>query len=291
MAKSRQVVVAVGGALLALAACGGESTQSNGAKAASGASGAGAGPGPSKPVPNVGGGGSTLAGAPATSAGQGTAGTGVLLGGATSVGGSDGGAPAEGGDSGTGGDVGQAGAASCPAIKCATSCPGDRWLGLDGCTTCACAVPPPQLTHEAFSCPLQSLTLKATSSYFIGGIDRWDIDFEWVCSAVALGSPSRASLKVALPQPQAVPVDATNRTFYWPKAQGLEGFQLSAGTIWLRGSGVPEIEEPLLPTSAFLSIRREGDELVGGVQYVGEDSAHTHQTTLAGPFRVPVPTF
>lgn len=152
-------------------------------------------------------------------------------------------------------------------------------------------MPALQLTHEAFSCPLQSLTLQVTSSYFIGGIDRWDIDFEWACSAVALGSPSRAKLKVALPQPQAVPIDATNRTFYWPKAQGAEEFRVTGGTIWLRGSGVPEIEVPLVPSSALLSIRREGDELVGGLQYVGEDSAHANHSTLAGPFRVPVPTF
>lgn len=38
------------------------------------------------------------------------------------------------------------------------------------------------------------------------------------------------------------------------------------------------------------SIRREGDELVGGLQYVGEDSTQAHQATLAGPFRAPVPT-
>ena len=106
---------------------------------------------------------------------------------------------------------------------------------------------------------------------------------------ISLGGPSRARVQLGLVQPPAVPVDATHRTFYWPPSRGLDGFELRGATIWLQGSGVPEIQVPLVVSSAYLSIRREGEELVGGVHYVGEDSTQAHRTTLAGPFRVPVP--
>jgi hypothetical protein len=280
MAKPRQIVVANAAALLALAACGGASTKG------SGSSGGTAG---TKPVPGVGG-SSALAGAPTSTAGQATGGTGASLGGAAPVGGSDGGAALDGGVSGIGGEVGEAGAPNCPAIPCTMKCPGERWLGLDDCSTCACAPPAPQLTHEGWSCPDESLTVQAASSYVIGGYNRWIIDFEWTCGAVSAGGPSRAKLEIGLVEPPPVLVDATNRTFYWSQSESLEEFELRGATIWLRGSGVPEIEVPLNASSAFLSIRREGDEWVGGVHYVGNDSMHAHLTTLAGPFRVPVPT-
>jgi hypothetical protein len=279
MAKPRQVVVAIGGTLLALAACGGEARKNSGASG---------GTAVTPPVPSVGGSGSTLGGASTTTAGQAASGTGPLVGGAASVGGSDGGAPVDGGASGLGGEMGEAGAPNCPAIECATSCPDDRWLGPDGCT-CACAPPAPQLSNDAWNCPAESLTLQATSSYFIGGYDRWLIDFEWQCAASSFAGPSRATLSVGLIQPPTVPVDAMNRTFFWPHGQGDEDFDLRGAKIWLQGSGVPVIELTLNPISAFLSIRREGDELVGGVHYVGDDSTHAHPSTLAGPFRVPVP--
>jgi hypothetical protein len=132
--------------------------------------------------------------------------------------------------------------------------------------------------------------MQATSSIFIGGIDRWIIDFEWTCGAVSVGSPSRAALEVGLVQPPSVPVDAMNRTFHWPTSGGVADFEVRGAKVWLRGSGVPEIEVPLTASSAFLTIRREGDQLVGGVQYVGDDSMNAHRSTLAGPFQVPVPT-
>jgi len=240
---------------------------------------------------SAGGNGSTLAGGPTTTAGHTTGGTGASIGGAASVGGSEGGATLDGGVSGIGGDVGEAGAPNCPAIECATSCPGEWWLGPDDCPTCACAPPVPQLTHEEWSCPDQSLTMQAASSYFIGGIDRWIIDFEWTCSAVSLGSPSRAQLEVGLVQPPSIPINAMNHTFHWPTSAGFEDFEVRGAKVWLRGSGVPEIEVPLTPSSVFLSIRLEGDQLVGGVRYVGDNSMNAHRSTLAGPFRVPVPTF
>lgn len=283
MAKPRQMIVAVGGTLLALAACGGASTKNSGTN--------GGTAGVDKPGPSSGGSSSPRPGAPAASAGRATGGTGATVGGAAAIGGSDGGATLDGGVSGTGGEVGGAGAPNCPAIQCETSCPGERWLGLDDCSTCACAPPTPQLTHEGWNCPDQSLTVQAASSYFIGGYNRWIIDFEWTCGAVSLGSPSRAKLEIGLVEPPPVVVDAMNRTFYWSQSESLEEFELRGATIWLRGSGVPEIEVHLSASSAFLSIRREGDEWVGGVHYVGDDSMHTNLSTLAGPFRVPVPTF
>jgi hypothetical protein len=285
MAKLKQVAGVVGCMLSSLAACGGASKTSAGSDG-----GTDSGPG---------GGGSTSAGAPTSNAGHATGGSGPLVGGSSSLGGhpsggADGGHAGdplpEGGVSGLGGD---AGTPNCPAIKCAASCPGEPWLGPDGCATCACAPPAPELTHEAWSCPNASLTLASTSGYFIGGIDRLLISFDWQCAAVSLGGPSRATLEVGLVQtsPSPPPLDdAANHTFYWPASPGLPSFEVRSAKVWLRGSGVPEIEVPLLGNSSFLSIRREGDELVGGVHYVGEDSSGAHPSTLAGPFRVPVPS-
>jgi len=132
--------------------------------------------------------------------------------------------------------------------------------------------------------------MSAKSSYQIGGVDYWLLDFEWKCSAVSLGGPLRANLQVRLVLPPPTPIDAVSRTFYLVSPQPPAEYQPFTATVYLRGSGVPEIKADLQHTSSFLSIRREGDQLVGGIQYEGKDSSD-HPATLAGAFRVPVPTF
>jgi hypothetical protein len=221
------------------------------------------------------------------------------------VGGEDGGAPAAGGtagaptmsgdEGGAFGVAGESGATNCEPLLCAAECPSTRWQGVDGCPTCACAPPPTQLSRDAFACPEASLTLKTETSWFIGGIDRWLLDFTWSCGAGSIGEPGRATLRIGIIQPPQTPIDEISRTVYFgmpqPPAGGdtREDYELRGATGFLRGSGVPEISEPLSVVSGFISLRREGNELVGGVLYVGESATQSHTTTLSGPFRAPVP--
>src|SRR6188508_3068603 len=115
---------------------------------------------------------------------------------------------------------GQGGASECPAIKCTAQC-ADYWVGLDGCNTCACAPPAPKLAVRDVSCPLSALTLTETSSYYVGGYNRWLLDFDWQCSDTSLlGEPSRAHLQVGLLEPISPPIDAKNRTFFFPTVAG-----------------------------------------------------------------------
>jgi len=130
--------------------------------------------------------------------------------------------------------------------------------------------------------------MTASSKWFIGGVNRWLLDFEWLCSASALGGPLRAKLEVGLIQPLPTPIDETNRTFYFQRPQTLDDYEVRTATIWLQGSGVPELKVDLNPTSSFLSVRREGSQLIGGVHYVGEGPSNM-MATMAGPFEVPVP--
>jgi hypothetical protein len=174
-------------------------------------------------------------------------------------------------------------------LTCELQCPAARWQGVDGCPTCACAPPALQLSRDVVVCPAASLTLTTATSWFVGGIDRWLLDFTWTCSAGTIGEPARGTLQVGIIQPPKEPIDETSRTFYMQMPQTLDDYEVRGGTIFLRGSGVPEISEPLTAISSFISIRREGDELVGGVIYVGQSATGSHTATLAGPFRVPVP--
>lgn len=185
-----------------------------------------------------------------------------------------------------GGLAGAGGAAiDCTPLECSMLPCAEPWLELDGCPSCACAPPPVSLTVNGVSCPSASLTLEATSSAFFGGLDRWLIDFEWTCSDLAmLGEPSRGHLQIGIIQPLPPPLDARNRMFSYPPLQSGREYELRGATIWVRGSGVPEIEQQPTPSSSFLSIRLEDGDLVGGVEFIASSAK------MAGPFRVAVPT-
>jgi hypothetical protein len=135
--------------------------------------------------------------------------------------------------------------------------------------------------------------MTATSGYYVGGYDRWLLDFEWTCSDTSLlGEPFRAHLQVGVVEPITPPIDASNRTFFFPRqpAQpGMLDYELRGAVVWVRGSGVPEIELRPAPTSSFLSLRIESGLLVGGVEFIGKDSTSSLTTTLAGPFSVAIP--
>jgi hypothetical protein len=186
---------------------------------------------------------------------------------------------------------GTGGVSDCAAIKCTATCK-ENWLGLDGCPTCACAPPALTLSVGNTSCPSASITLTSASSYYVGGIDRWLIDFDWACSDQSLlGEPSRGHLRVGILQPLDLPINEKSRTFFLPPiAAGELEYEARIATIWVLGSGVPEIERSLQASSSFLSIRLENGVLVGGIEYKGVDSTGAVTATMAGPFSVAVPT-
>lgn len=167
------------------------------------------------------------------------------------------------------------------------------WPGLDGCPTCACAPPSPHFFDDEFNCSSASLSVTATSSYFIGGTDRWDITFNWNCSdtLTGIGVPLRATLQIGIRQTPPTPIDGTNQTFVLPdpSSPGTNPYQVSSAIEYVAGSGRPEIDLRITLISSFLSIRREGDRLVGGIEYVGKVDSTAKIVTLAAPFDVPVP--
>lgn len=240
--------------------------------------------------PATGGVGSSAGGTAA--GGQSEAGASGTASGGGSVGGDSGaaGAAGAGGSGGTSGAAGAGGASPCPVIKCAAIC-AKYWVGQDGCGTCACEPPAANLSVGSVSCPNAALTLTAMSSNFIGGLNRWLLDFDWTCSDMTrLGEPARAHLQVGILQPLSQPIDEGNRTFFYPKdTQSQLEYELRAATVWVRGSGVPEIELKLQPSFSFLSVRIEGGQLVGGVEYTGTDQTKAMGATLAGPFSVAIP--
>lgn len=222
--------------------------------------------------------------------GKSAGGAGGKSSGGAATGGHSGGAQVA-GAAGLAGAGGAGGARECPLIKCAASC-AENWLGLDGCPTCTCAPPTKKLSVNDVDCPSASVTMTASSSFSFGAaVDRWLFDFEWSCSEHSvLGEPLRAHLQVALIQPLTPAIDASNRTFFEPRpAASVREYEVRSAEVFVAGSGVPEIEGRLDPSSSFLSIRLENGLLVGGLSFTGEDSAKTLTATMAGPFSVPVP--
>jgi hypothetical protein len=294
-----------------LTACGGQSTSAENAQA--GRSHASSGGNTS--VTATGGGGNRGG---TTSASMGGSGSTSAIGGAnlggTTSGGTGGmtssGTAGKAGSTVTGGSAGRAGSTTsggstiagngttggngaCPAIKCAAACPEGTWVELDGCSSCACSPPKTALSDGTFVCPSASLSLAAASRMFIGGIDRWLFDFTWICSAgvSSLGQPLRATLEVGIIQSPPTTIDASNETYFYPNtSSSTSPYELPQARAYVAGSGIPEIEIQLTATSSFISIRRQGDRLVGGIQYVGKDSANNSTITLAGAFDVAVPT-
>ena len=130
------------------------------------------------------------------------------------------------------------------------------------------------------------------SSYYIGGIDRWDFDFTWTCSAAvaSLGQPLRATLRASIEQSPPTVIGSASQIFYLPSQTATTPFRQPFASVYVAGSGLPEIEVALSLTNSFIVIRREGDRLVGGIYFVGTDSSGATTYTLAAPFDVPVPT-
>jgi hypothetical protein len=254
---------AAGIALLVFAACGGQAADrpprggSDGGQGGSLQAGGSAGT-PSGAGAGNGAGGQASAGtAPGDSGGQpNTGGAGVGDGGAN-----DGGAAAAAGDGGAGG---------APSCEEPGQCEPELGLSLD-----------------QKSCPTSALTLETSATYFIGGVNRWVLQFDWSCSVIgALGEPSRGSLQLRLEDPLSPPLDENERVLSNPLA-GAEPPQyvLQDLVIAVRGSGVPEIESSLTLLQSVLRIRREGDSLIGSVHFVGTTPAGA-RATLFGSFDV-----
>ena len=91
-------------------------------------------------------------------------------------------------------------------------------------------------------------------------------------------------LQVGLIEPMNPPIDGTNRTFFYPRSTGNLEYEVRSATAWVRGSGVPEIELMLTPSSSFLSVRIENGLLVGGVRLIASHGREGYTARLAGPF-------
>lgn len=191
------------------------------------------------------------------------------------------------GRSNTGGAPLTAGAAGCPAIGCATSCPLGYWASIDGCSSCACAIPASQMSVDTLSCPPTSLTVSVVAQQQSG---TWVFNFSWLCSATVttLGQPASASVGVTILNNTTDPITSANRTYSYSAA--VLSFSVSNPQLILYGSGVPFITLPLsVSTGAYLSIRREGNNFVGGLYLPSTQTSGTTSVMLAGAFSVGVP--
>jgi hypothetical protein len=256
------VVVAV------MLGCGGQSSTRDEATPASGGH-----------TSTAGGSGSAEAGKGGATAEQGGASTGAVApGGAGGRGGAGGaseaGATSAGAPAGGASEAGAAGAATCDdPNRCA---PSDGELVL---------------SHDSKSCPSAALRATATATYFIGGIDRIVLHLSWACSDFGeLGEPSRAELELRVTIPSMPPISEVEHTFTSPPPSGMSAqYLFGQSDLWVRGSGLPEIESKLTHVESEVSLRRAGGLLIGSVHYVGT-SVSGARAVLRAPFEVADPT-
>jgi hypothetical protein len=219
-----------------------------------------------------GGSGAAAAGRGGATAGQSGAPTGaVSTGGAGAT--SEAGATSAGAPTGEEGEAGAAGAAPCDdSPRCGES-DGDLLL-----------------SHDSKSCPSAALSATATASYFIGGINRFVLQLSWTCSDFGeLGEPSRAELELRVIDPSTPPLSEVEQTFTSPPPSGMSAqYFVGQSDLWVRGSGVPEIESKLTHVESEVAIRRAGSLLVGSVRYLGT-SVSGARVLLRAPFEVAEP--
>ncbi len=148
-----------------------------------------------------------------------------------------------------------------------------------------------ELTYESRSCPSSALTVTGEASFYIGGLNRLDLDFEWKCGSVfAPGDPLRGALRARLLEPLVPPLDGASRTFSFPlpTSSSIPDYRPSEAKVWLAGSGVPEIENPLDPVESTLTIRVEAGNFIGTIHFVGTTSSGA-RAVMAAPFEIAVP--
>lgn len=181
------------------------------------------------------------------------------------------------------------GGADCPDIVCTVTCEFGFWDDLEGCDTCACAPPPIELRTNGFMHDTQHVAMTTEADMFIGGIDRWVFDFQWVyddpqASDDQIVVTATVRLQTGV-NPDWEP-DEQNATWFSPENES-NPIEMMGGDYTLYGFGV--IMDTLTPVSGWLSIRRIGDTFEGGVFLDMQGNGSAGEVHASGPFSVPVP--
>ncbi len=187
------------------------------------------------------------------------------------------------------GGGGAGGGPNCPDINCSVSCPGDTWLDIDSCPSCACAA---DLEMVVSGNPhvLQHVSASVQASEFIGGIDRWVFDFLWQFDDPNASDDAEdvtATVRIMKLGPQFEP-DETNVTYFTPEDDG-NPLEVLQGQYTLYGFAV--ITADLAPVDGFFSVRRVNDVFEGHV-YLDFDvigGGFPQTVHVATPFSVAVP--
>lgn len=174
-----------------------------------------------------------------------------------------------------------AGASWCASsTTCSGLCQSGYWWSPSGCYECACAPPVTQLSYSdptlGVSCPAALLT--STSTVSVVQSNRLDFVFTWTCSALIEGQPVTGMVRASITPSASAPVDTSSRTYRLDDTLptlSIDQAQLSAQATAIN----------LTPTTAgtWLSIRREGSYVHGGIYFVGSPSSGEN-VTLAGEF-------
>ena len=194
-----------------------------------------------------------------------------------------------GGETGGGEAGGQGGGPDCPDISCTTACPGDPWIDLDGCPTCACAADL-EMTVTNFDKPVQLVSASVQASHFIGGIDRWVFDFLWQYDDPNASDDAEdvvTSVRIMQVGPQFEPTEA-NVTYFTPEDDG-NPLEIVNSQYTLHGFAT--LTADLIPVDGFFSIRRVGGNFEGHVSldFTVSGGGSPQTVHVATPFSAPVP--
>ena len=163
---------------------------------------------------------------------------------------------------------------TCPPVNCAQECPFGTWEG-DWCPMCACA-PPPVYAHTHEDVPVEHLRLDVEYGYFIGGIDRWTFEFmwrfdhpDWDDEEFTVRAPVRLQYLDFLPGEEPT-------TFWLDDPGPVEAWSAEYGSAWL--------DSELTVLGGFFTIRRVGEDFIGGVYLDLEGQDQDPSLQVGGPF-------
>ncbi|MBI4950446.1 MAG: hypothetical protein HY908_00285, partial [Myxococcales bacterium] len=148
--------------------------------------------------------------------------------------------------------------------------------------------PPLRFANSGLDHPLVHVTMQVAASRYIGGIDRYVFDFTWLYDDPGAADEAEdvvGQMRLMLLDPSIEPDAALDVYQYPADAPPLEP------TTWLHTlHGFALIETPLAPTSGFFSIRRVGNDFVGGISLKLEPTSPPGPNIdVSGSYQVPVP--
>ena len=172
------------------------------------------------------------------------------------------------------------------------TCPLGYWNSINGCSSCACALPDKKLAFETTNCDSNALTVSVAALAQTG---TWVFNFTWNCSTsvpTSTNQPLMASVGVTIFNSATDPITATNRTIIYNVASSSIPVVFSQPQIVVSTSSASTSTYGLTPlTGAYLSIRREGNQFVGGLYLPANPTTISTSSSvmLAGSFAVAVP--